>query len=107
MRDRLYEDEVMCVKADDYLTVVTVSWAGSAPSFHIFPADVKMPSHQIKEEGVQTSAKSHWWQDPQANPVGTPEDLLLHVLDILQRRRRQNKTAQRTPSLNCFSWFGS
>lgn len=47
-----------------------------------------MPSYQIKEESVQTSAKTHRGEDAQTDPVGTPQRLLLHVAHILQRPER-------------------
>lgn len=31
-----------------------------------------MLSYQVEKEGVQTSSKAHWRQDPKAYPVGTP-----------------------------------
>lgn len=44
--------------------------------------------YQIKKKGVQASAKTHRGEDAQANPVGAPQRLLLHVAHILQRPER-------------------
>lgn len=37
---------------------------------------------------MQASAKTHGGEDSQANPVGAPQRLLLHVSHILQRPER-------------------
>lgn len=37
---------------------------------------------------MQASAKTHRREDAQANPVGAPQRLLLHVTHILQRPER-------------------
>lgn len=47
-----------------------------------------MLSYQVKQESVQTSAKTHRGEDAQADPVGTPQRLLLHVAHILKRPER-------------------
>lgn len=45
--------------------------------------------YQVKEEGVETGAKTHRGEDAQADPVGAPQCLLLHVTHILQREARE------------------
>lgn len=52
----------------------------------------KTLSYQVKKEGVQAGTKTHRGEDAQADPVGTPQRLLLHVAHILQRPERGRST---------------
>ncbi|GAA6080899.1 uncharacterized [Tachysurus ichikawai] len=47
-------------------------------------ADELEEPDQVKKESVKACAEAYRRQNPQAYPVGTPKDLLLQVLYILQ-----------------------
>lgn len=47
-----------------------------------------MLTYQVKEEGVQASAKTYRGEDAQADPVGAPQRLLLYVTHMLQGPER-------------------
>lgn len=51
--------------------------------------------YQIEQKGVETCSKSNRGQNAQSYPVGTPEELLLHVSHILKKRSHREKEKPR------------
>lgn len=45
---------------------------------------INMLSYQIEQEGVQARSEADGGQNAKAYPVGTPQKLLLQVLNILR-----------------------
>lgn len=48
-------------------------------------------AYQVEQKGVKTCSKTNRGQDAQSYPVGTPEELLLHVPHILQVKSQKRK----------------